>query len=48
MYVDAFMWILFGNALCLSKLSMSIVRNCHVVSDDNDDACGVDVGEETE
>jgi hypothetical protein len=38
MYVDDFMWILFGNALCLSKLSMSIIRNCSVVSDDNDDA----------
>jgi hypothetical protein len=38
MYVDASMWILFGNALCLFKLFMSIVRNCHVVSDDNDDA----------
>ena len=31
MYVDASMWILFGNALCLSNLLARIVRDCGVV-----------------
>jgi hypothetical protein len=31
MYVDASMWILFDDALCLFKQLACIVRNCRVV-----------------
>ena len=31
MYADASVWILFGDALCLFKQLMSIIRDCHVV-----------------
>ena len=45
MYVDDFMWILFGNALCLFKLLGSIVRDWRVVPMIFVVLC---VGEETE
>jgi len=31
MYVDASVWILFADALCLFKQLVSIIRDCHVV-----------------
>lgn len=31
MYVDASVWILFDDALCLSKVLARIVRDCIVV-----------------